>query len=306
MSKTKFFIFFVTLLSFTFLFEACKKEEGDNVQLSNTSSLNNKKMKSDVNEINASTNLAMLSGVTSDDVLANIEDELNEKYGVPDQSIGEVSVRETELIVTTQNGTIESEQAQQIYNTALSLWSQNYNSFASSTKQALVVSLGVTETEGNNIKVKISTWVGEAQALGVTVACNSNFPDAKYFWSYYYAKPADEIYGDKALTEKFNQKAAVNYCKYFVSPKTIKFKDVNAGGQTINAVQMDNAYCLLEEQISIALSNNPGYTLVSTKIEGKALLSPTTPHKFTGSFIIGMKKTKKICQSFPFPDPDKQ
>ena len=263
-------------------------------------------MKVDVNEINASTNFALLNGVTSDDVLANIEDELNEKYGVPDQSIGEVSVRETELSVITQNGTIESEQAQQIYQTALSLWSQNYDSFASSTKQAVIVNLEVTATEGSNIKVKISTWVGEAQALGVTVACNSNFPDVKYYWSSYYTKPADEIYGDKALEQKFNQKAAVDYCKYFVSSKKIDFGATDAGAQSPNVSQMNNAYCDLESKISNALNNNPGYTLVSTNIVGKGLVGSATPYKYTGSFIIGIKKTKKICEAFPFPDSDKQ
>jgi hypothetical protein len=305
MSKIKFFILFVTLLSVTFLFEACQKEEQSNVQLSDASFLNNKKMKANVNESVTSTNMAMLSGATSDDVLASIEDELNEKYGVPDQSIGEVSVSETELTVATQNGTISNEQAQQIYDTALSLWSQNYNSFSSLTKQALVVSLEVAETEGSNIKVRISTWVGKTQELGVTVGCNSNFPSLEYYWSSLYSKPASAVYGDKAIAQKFNQKAAVNYCKYFASPKKITFSATDAGAAYPNATQMNDAYCHLEEQISNALSNNPGYTLVSTDIVGKGLAG-NTPYKYTGSFIIGIKKTKKICQPQKFPDPDGQ
>ena len=307
MSKTKIFTFLLILLTNTFIFEACQKETQKDIQPQNTELSYNKQSKVSVNEANTSVGQAMTDGGNTDAVLSNIEEELNSVYGVPDQSIGQVSLRESELTVASQNGTIEQAQAQQIYNAALSSLSQNYYGFASPTKQALLVDLEIINTEATNVKVKISTWVGETQSLGATVGCSSNFTAAKYYWSSLYPQVAPP-YGDLEMTKKFNQKAAINLCQYVVSPKTFNLYAIDTK-QWLTAAELNDAYCNIEQLIQNTLSQNPGYALISTDIKGKALTGGGGVFKFTGNYVIGIKKKKKNCGVVdpPFPsDPEVQ
>lgn len=310
MSKTKIFIFLSILLTNAFIFEACQKETQKDIRPQNTELSYNKQTEANVNEIVSSVEQTIIEGGNTDAVLSNIEEELNSVYGVPDQSIGQVSLRESEMTIASRNGTIEQAQAQQIYNTALNSLSQNYYGFESRTKQALLVDLEIINTEATNVKVKISTWVGETQSLGTTVGCSSNFTAAKYYWSSLYPQVAPP-YGDLEMTKKFNQKAAINLCQYVFDPKPFKL-DVIDTKQWLTASELNDAYCYIEQLIQNTLSKNPGYTLISTDIKGKALAAVTTNagyYKFTGNYVIGIKKKKKNCGVIdpPFPvDPKDQ
>jgi hypothetical protein len=237
-----------------------------------------------------------LNAGTTEDVLAKIEEALNEEYGVPEQSIGAVQYDENEFIISAPNGYLNQDEASDIYIAAVNHWADTYDSFDAADKDALSIDVSSEAMENGDTKVIIGTWVGEIAEEAEMAGCNAaNFPEGQYLWSVgkKEGNPTITKYADTEMMTKFNKKPLKDYCKTFSETKKIHF-DIPAGTQILNKSELDAAYCAILALINAELAKpgNAGASFGFINLRGDIV---STSPRFVGDFYIGVKKQKVPC-----------
>jgi hypothetical protein len=293
--KNKFLIFLGLLFICVSMFVSCQKEVNAPTTSTNDIAVT-------TNE-NKPTNLIATSrsGNNLEATLDNIEENLNVSYGSPDQSIGEVNVTRTELTLDLNNGSLNEAQAEQIYDAALELWARNYESTASTNKEAIALDIDKVLLGNDRVKVTISSWVGLPQSEAFVAPCTPNFPTGNYLWSFVNAFSSGlNKYADLEFTKKFNQKPIKNNCTKLTEVQTIVLDPLSTSN-ILNNIIMDNDYCTIQSQINAELADNPGFSLVSVQVFGttNTFQNPI----FITTCTIGKKVTVTGSPCDPAPAP---
>lgn len=301
-NKFKFF----TLIILGLLIVACGKD----ALLSDKPTTEQSKIavKQHFNDLNTVNALVNLQGGNIDEVLEQIEDALNESHAYPDQSIGEISVSETEFTVPNNCTDIE---AAAIYENALSLWSDTYQNFDGENPQAILIDLEKLEepAENGDTRVKVSALVGEAQENEALSPCdNVTFPTGTYEFKKPSTNPSitKKYAGDK-MTGKLSTKLNNNPCLYYTKTKDFPLSALQntlfTGKATLNNTEMEDFYCQILALLQ-SLNLPAGYAIQSVVVNSDIAI---VGNKSNGAFLISVKigipkYRKPPCYVVPPPD----
>jgi hypothetical protein len=280
-------------------FVACKKEENNNSkEESNASLIEQNRIAVKKHLLNSTTvqSLRNLQGGSIDDVLQNVENVLNLAHGYADQSIGEISVTEAEFTVPNNCSNTEAEA---IYENALSLWSNAYQSFNGENRQAILIDLEKLDqpAENGDARVKVSAWVGASQEDQALPPCNGVTFSTGTYELYKPSAANIKWYAGNAITIKLNAKLYKNSCAYYENTKEFPWTSENrtiqvSGKRKLNEIEMVDYYCQILTFIQ-GLNLPTGYSIQSVDITSDILVSPNPNGKFDiKSVKIGILKYK--------------
>ncbi len=251
---------------------------------------------------NTPQGLEEFNGGTVENALDDIEEALNYEYGVPDQSIGQTRMVEDEFLINVNNGVIDENQAQLIYNNALNHWAETYEYFEGNDKQALVLGIDGIDNANGTLTVKVSAWVGEKQQEDSFEPCEGEFSDVNHVWANsqlatYNATHGITISADTEITKRLNVKLEpVGKCSY-ITKQVVYTHYIVSPSDIINKNEVNDVYCDILEILKDRLEDHPNLVLGAIEVVGQA--SPNgnggTSKVFVIKITLGVRKLRLPC-----------